>query len=52
MKPVKEVTIFTEGIWNMAKVLTDDGIIKGNWNDINFRTEVLNSSNGWTHFID
>jgi hypothetical protein len=52
MKPVKEVKIFTEGIWNMAEVITDDGMVKGNWNELNFRNEVLGANNGCTHFND
>jgi len=52
MEYVKEVRIFVEGIWNMAEATTDNGVIKGNWNELKFRDEVLNACNGWTHIID
>ena len=51
MEYVKEVRVFVEGIWNMAEATTDNGVIKGNWNELKFRDEVLNACNGWTHIL-
>jgi hypothetical protein len=50
---ITELTIYTEGVWNKVKARTAEGeIILGDWNEIEFRNNILSRINGWTHIID
>lgn len=49
----KTVKIFPDGIWNKAVAVTATGLeISGNWNEYEFRENVLKNINGFTKFID
>ena len=47
------IRIYTEGIFNMAEATnTKNETVKGNWNNMSFRNDILMYTNGYTIFID